>query len=483
MLFNSYAFLLVYLPIVLFGFFSLAKLHLTYAARGWLFLSSLFFYGFWDVRYLPLLISSIIFNYGMGSWILKEQDPKRKKIFLIGGITGDLALLFYYKYANFFISNLLGVSQWMEIILPLGISFFTFTQIAYLVDAYQDKVEKGDFISYGLFVTIFPHLIAGPILHHKEMIKQFSSLRMYVISWSNIAQGIVLFMIGLGKKVFIADQLMIFVKPVFDESLAPVNFIAAWLGAISYTLQLYFDFSGYSDMAVGLGLLFSLHLPINFNSPYQADSMIDFWRRWHITLSQFLRDYLYISLGGNRYGKWAKMRNLFITMLLGGLWHGAGWTFVLWGACHGFFLILNHLWRDLKYSMPHLLAKTLTLLAIVVTWVIFRSPTIDQAANILAGMSGLHGIVLPEKYASLFPFLTSFGVIFESLPEPHFSRWQNIAMIVPLTLAVLFLPNSNHWLQKFQQRPMAWVAVPCALFLFTCILYLDEMTEFLYYQF
>ncbi len=481
MLFNSYAFLLAYLPIVLLGFFSFAKLHLTKAAQGWLLLSSLFFYGFWDIRYLPLLIGSIIFNYGIGSWILKEQNLKIRKAFLVGGIAGDLSLLFYYKYSNFFMTNLLGTSQWIEIILPLGISFFTFTQIAYLVDAYQHKVEKGSFLSYGLFVTIFPHLIAGPILHHKEMIKQFNSLRMYVVSWPNIAQGICLFVIGICKKVLIADQLIFFVKPIFDDFKDPISFITAWLGAISYTLQLYFDFSGYSDMAVGLGLLFSLRLPINFNSPYQADSMIDFWRRWHITLSLFLRDYLYISLGGNRYGKWAKIRNLFMTMLLGGLWHGAGWTFILWGACHGVFLAINHLWRDLKISMPTLLARVLTLFAVICAWVIFRSPTIDQAFNILAGMFGFHGIIVPEKHLPILGFLQTFGVTFGSLPESNF-KLSDITILGLLCIAVLALPNSNFWVQKCRQKPVAW-AIPCALFLFICFLFLDEMTEFLYYQF
>lgn len=481
MLFNSYPFLLVYLPAVLLGFFSFAKLHFTKAAQGWLLLSSLVFYGCWDVRYLPLLIGSIIMNYGIGRCILRSQEIKQKKAFLVMGIVGDLGLLFYYKYANFFISNLLGSSQWMEIILPLGISFFTFTQIAYLFDAYQGKVEKSDIISYGLFVTIFPHLIAGPILHHKEMLKQFNSLRMYVVSWPHISQGIFLFTLGLFKKVIIADQLAFFVKPIFDQVDEPVSLVIAWLGAVSYTLQLYFDFSGYSDMAVGLGLLFNLHLPLNFNSPYQADSMIEFWKRWHITLSQFLKSYLYISLGGNRYGKWAKMRNLLITMLLGGLWHGAGWTFVVWGACHGLFLVINHLWRDLNLSMPQLLARTLTLLAVICTWVIFRAPNMDHAMNILAGMCGLHGAVLPEKYADLLPFLKSLGVTFAPLTYSQFTQY-SIGMIFLLSLAVLLLPNSNFWVKKFKERPVAW-AIPSGLIFLVGFLHLEKITEFLYYQF
>lgn len=481
MLFNSYPFLLIYLPVVLIGFFSFSKLHLTLAARGWLFLSSLFFYGYWDARYLPLLIGSMIFNYLIGLGILKESHQGKKKGILIVGITFDLGLLFFYKYSNFFIGNLLGTPEWLEMILPLGISFFSFTQIAYLVDAYQNKVEKSDLISYGLFVTIFPHLIAGPILHHKEMIKQFNSLRMYVFSWPNIAQGLFLFIIGLFKKVVIADYLAFFIRPIFDPNADTISFIPAWLGALSYTLQLYFDFSAYSDMAVGLGLLFNLHLPINFNSPYQADSIIDFWKRWHISLSQFLRDYLYISLGGNRRGKWMKMRNLFVTMLLGGLWHGAGWTFILWGVCHGAFLVVNHLWRDLKFSLPHILARCLTLFAVIFAWVIFRSPTVEHAVNILMGMIGFHGIILPEKYVHSLAFLKTFGVVFEMLPESAF-RANDLVIIALLSLSVLFLPNANFWLQKFKQKPRAW-AIPCSLFLYVSFLYIDEISEFLYYQF
>jgi alginate O-acetyltransferase complex protein AlgI len=482
MLFNSYPFLLVYLPIVLSVFFGFSKMHLTRAAKGWLLLSSLFFYGYWDVHYLPLLAGSIIFNYGCGSWILSSKQPVLKKTFLISGIVGDLSLLFYFKYYNFFLSSVLGQShQLMEVILPLGISFFTFTQIAYLVDTYQRKAEHCDVISYGLFVTIFPHLIAGPILHHKDMLKQFNSLRMHVLSWPNIAQGTFLFVMGMFKKVVIADNLAILAKPIFDQAKEAVPFVQAWFGAITYTLQLYFDFSGYSDMAVGLGLLFSLRLPINFNSPYQADSIIDFWRRWHMTLSQFLRDYLYISLGGNRYGKWSKLRNLFITMLLGGLWHGAGWTFVLWGACHGLFLIINHLWRDLKLNMPAWLARALTLLAVICAWVIFRAPTVDQALNILAGMAGFNGIVFPESYAQHLAFLKTLGIQFTHVAESKF-RLRDLGLIFLLSVVVLIFPNTNYWVQRFKERPLAW-AVACAFLFFISFLNLDEMSEFLYYQF
>ena len=312
MLFNSYAFIFVYLPIILAGFFLAMRYNKAQAAKKWLFLGSLAFYSYWNINYLPLLLGSIFFNYGCGRQMLRSSLQSTKKAYLCIGLIGNLALLFYYKYANFFITTALGeASFFSEVILPLGISFFTFTQLAYLVDIYQGKAEHCDWVSYGLFVTIFPHLIAGPVLHHKEMLHQFNKLDDYKVSWADITQGAFLFVLGLFKKVVIADSLAQFVKPVFDNHIETISFVQAWLGAITYTLQLYFDFSGYSDMAIGLGLLFSLRLPINFNSPYQADSIIDFWRRWHITLSNFLKDYLYIPLGGNRHGKYAKLRNYF----------------------------------------------------------------------------------------------------------------------------------------------------------------------------
>lgn len=481
MLFNSYNFLLIYLPFVLIGFFCFARLHLTLAARSWLFASSLLFYGYWDIRFIPLLLGSILFNFSCGYRILSVDKPLSKKMILAAGIVSDLTLLFYFKYYHFFISNFLPDYALAETILPLGISFFTFTQIAYLVDAYQNKATKSDLVSYGLFVTIFPHLIAGPILHHKEMLKQFNSLRMYVVSWPNIGHGTFLFVLGLFKKVIIADKLANLVRPIFDQSVEPVPFVQAWLGALSYTLQLYFDFSGYSDMAVGLGLLFSLHLPINFNSPYKADSIIEFWKRWHITLSQFLRDYLYIPLGGNRKGKWAKMRNLFITMVLGGLWHGAGWTFIIWGACHGLFLTINHLWRDLKLNMPNWLARSLTLVAIICAWVIFRSPNMDKAVDILAGMVGLNGIILPESYEASFAFLKKLGFVFGHVYESKFKIY-HILIIGVLSLVVLLLPNSNEWTDRFKKRPVVWSFV-CAFLFLACFFNLSEASEFLYYQF
>ncbi|MBA2369452.1 MAG: MBOAT family protein [Candidatus Protochlamydia sp.] len=481
MLFNSYTFLVIYLPIVAAGFFSLAKLRLTKAAQGWLFLSSLWFYAYWDVRFLPLLLASMLFNYACGTGMLKTRSLFLKKTLLWLGIGGDLSLLFYFKYYNFFLSLAIESSPFVEVILPLGISFFTFTQIAYLVDSYQGKAEPCGIISYGLFVTIFPHLIAGPILHHKAMLNQFNQLRMYVVSWPHIAQGIFLFVIGISKKVLIADHLASFVKPVFDYPMGDIPFLQAWVGALSYTLQLYFDFSGYSDMAVGLGLLFNLQLPVNFNSPYKADSIIDFWRRWHITLSLFLRDYLYISLGGNRRGQISKWCNLLITMLLGGLWHGAGWTFVLWGACHGIFLVINHVWRHFNMKISRFSSKFITLLAIIFSWVIFRSPDVATATNIVSGMAGLNGLVLPAGYETALAFLRPYGILFAHLSESNF-RLHDLALLGLLFAGVLWLPNSNEWAERFKKRPVKW-AIPCGILFLAIFLQLDDLAEFLYYQF
>ncbi len=332
MLFNSLVFIFCYLPLTLGGFFILGR-RSPLAAAAWLALASLFFYGWWNPVYVGLLAASMVFNYALGVRIVRGARG-----LLTFAIVSNLALLAYYKYANFFVDNLnaaagTGISLG-TIILPLGISFFTFTQIAFLVDAYQGKAREYSFVHYCLFVTYFPHLIAGPILHHAEMMPQFAQRQTYRPDYDKLAAGVTLFVLGLTKKVLIADEVGGYVAPFFDaaRSGAALTFLEAWCGALAYTFQLYFDFSGYSDMAVGLSLMFGVRLPINFHSPYKAVNIIEFWRRWHMTLSRFLRDYLYVPLGGSRKGPARRYINLLLTMLLGGLWHGAGWTFVLWGA-------------------------------------------------------------------------------------------------------------------------------------------------------
>ena len=420
MLFNSYVFIFAFLPVVFFGFYAIGRYSHNLALL-WLALASLFFYAWWDVRFVGLLLGSIVFNYGFG-YLLGQRLSKSSgspKLLLVSAIVANMILLGYFKYANFFVENLnhlTGTALLIgEVFLPLGISFFTFTQIAFLVDAYQGKAKEYSFIHYTLFVTYFPHLIAGPVLHHKEMMPQFARSDTCSINLENVAVGLSVFVLGLAKKVLIADSMGDMATPIFDAVSAggqPMLF-ESWLGALAYTLQLYFDFSGYSDMAIGLSLMFNVRLPMNFNSPYKATSIIEFWRRWHMTLSRFLRDYLYIPLGGSRHGKSRRYVNLMVTMVLGGLWHGAGWTFVVWGGLHGFYLMINHAWRNLKQGMgwsdggrwSNLGAGALTFLAVVVGWVFFRSDNLATALQVLSGMSGLNGV---EKLT-----VANFSVVME----------------------------------------------------------------------
>ena len=491
MLFNSYGFIFIYLPIVLIGFFHLARISHAFAA-GWLALASLFFYGYWNPAYLGLLSGSIICNYSFGLWIAKagvKHDAARQKRLLIVAISANLLLLAYYKYANFFLGNLNTVASTHfslgEIILPLGISFFTFTQIAFLVDTYQGKVKEYNFIHYSLFVTYFPHLIAGPILHHKEMMPQFAHAGTYRINWEHIASGLLLFTLGLCKKTLWADALAPYANGVFDgvQHGAIPSIYEAWAGALAYTLQIYFDFSGYTDMALGVALLFNIHLPINFDSPYRATSIIEFWRRWHMTLSRFLRDYLYIPLGGNRKGTQRRYANLMATMLLGGLWHGAGWTFVCWGALHGIYLTANHLWREYFPEKPArwlpawlsgLSGGALTFVAVVAAWVVFRANNIVQAGVMLKAMFGLEA--LPISFAEV-----TRGQL---LLTTDLSGRDLVKLLVFALAWVWLLPNSTRL--KFIQGSFVLALAQAVAVVFFLYLVLDQFgsySPFLYFQF
>ena len=407
MLFTSTAFFLVYLPVVLLGYY-LAARHSPVWGAGWLFIASLAFYGYWMPEFTALLLGSIVWNYWAGLKISSHEpngsDPVRRnraKNWLIAGVTVNLTLLAYFKYAGFFIANLnaaLGTSWSLgEIVLPIGISFFTFTQIAFLADAYQKGTKEYRFVHYGLFVTYFPHLIAGPVLHHAQMMPQFRENTTYRLNFDNLATGFCIFAIGLFKKIVLADGISPYADAVFNAAQTGYqpDLLEAWIGALAYTFQLYFDFSGYSDMAVGLSWMFNIRLPYNFNSPYKALNITDFWRRWHMTLSAFLRDYLYIPLGGNRNGALQRYINLLLTMILGGLWHGASWTFVFWGALHGLYLVVNHGFQALcgrhfgtlrSSAAFNIIAWGLTFLATVFAWVFFRATDFPSALSIVAAM-------------------------------------------------------------------------------------------------
>ena len=407
MLFTTATFICYFLPIVWAGFFVVARFNHK-AAAFWLFAASVFFYGYWMPEFTLLLLASITGNYLIGEKIALAADAiaaghrAPKKGWLILGVVANLVLLSYFKYANFFVDNLnavLGLSWGIgKVILPIGISFFTFTQIAYLVDTWQKGVRERNPVHYGLFVTYFPHLIAGPVLHHSQMMPQFRQADTYRFDAGNLVGGLSIFALGLFKKVVLADGISPYADPVFqaaDAGLMP-DVQEAWLGALAYTFQLYFDFSGYSDMAIGLSWMFNVRLPFNFNSPYKATNISDFWRRWHMTLSQFLRDYLYIALGGNRHGVVRRYVNLMATMVLGGLWHGASWSFIVWGFLHGLYLGINHAFRALcgerlqqqlaANKLFTLAAWLLTMVAVVVAWVVFRAETLPGALRMLQSM-------------------------------------------------------------------------------------------------
>lgn len=489
MLFNSYTFIFGFLPITLIVFFSLAKFRFITAATAWLVIASLAFYTYWNVAYLPLLLISIFVNYQIGRRIERTKPRTAPaKILLGAGISFNLVLLGYYKYANFFVTSL---SQFIHtdwaiptIILPLGISFYTFTQTAYLVDAYRGETKNYNWLTYSLFVTFFPHLIAGPILHHKDMLPQFQRRRHFVFSYKNLVLGSTLFVLGLSKKVLIADNLLPWVAPVFDHA-NTVTFLEAWIGALSYTFQLYFDFSGYSDMAIALGWMLNIRLPSNFNSPYKATSIIDFWRRWHITLSNFLRDYLYIPLGGNRKGEIRRYANLLSTMLLGGLWHGAGWTFLLWGGLQGLFLIVNHLWHRVGISLPKVLGWAIAFVSIVFSWVLFRAHTWQDAWEIWQTMAGLKNFTLPTAYQGFLRWLSPLGVQFKPWRElpylPSLGGEKSLIVLAIMLLCVTQLPNTQEIMLRF--KPTWWWAVPLGTMAAFCFISLNQVSEFLYFQF
>jgi alginate O-acetyltransferase complex protein AlgI len=511
MLFNSFSFLFLYLPIVAIGFFAIAR-RSHVAAAGWLAAASLVFYGWWSVAYIPLLLASIVFNYAAGWRIGHASGPARKQ-WLVGAIVADLALLAYFKYADFFIGsvNQLAATEFplLHIILPIGISFFTFTQIAFLVDTYQGKVTEYRFVHYLLFVTYFPHLIAGPVLHHKEMMPQFDQAATYSPSRANFAIGMAIFAFGLAKKVLIADNLAPHAGFFFDSPEQP-SLLVAWGGVLAYAFQLYFDFSGYSDMAIGLSRLFGIRLPLNFHSPYKAVNIIEFWRRWHVTLSRFLRDYLYIALGGNRHGDARRYFNLMATMVLGGLWHGAGWNFVIWGFLHGAYLMVNHAWAALAARLGiatsgrawNVFGVALTFAAVCVAWVFFRAADLERATTIVQGLFGAYGVGLPDsignKLGGLRASLEQLGVSFYLGGGTRFLQtwgWvaagAAIAFLLPNTQQIMgrfdpaldYVPARDGAARLLAWRPSrAWAAAVALLSLLS-LLSLSRPAEFLYFQF
>ena len=487
MLFNSYEFIFAFLPITFFIYFYLNSKRLTEAAKGFLVFSSLFFYSWWNISYLPIILSSMLFNYVLGNSLNKNSDIKKKfskKSLLVFGIICNLALLGYFKYADFFIENFNLVTgadvNLLHLLLPLAISFFTFQQIAYLVDSYRGETKEYDFLNYALFVTFFPQLIAGPIVHHSEMMPQFAKIKNKVINYRNISLGIFIFSIGLFKKVVIADTFAVWATQGFDVAIT-LNFFEAWATSLSYTFQLYFDFSGYCDMAIGAALLFNIKLPINFNSPYKALDIQDFWRRWHITLSRFLRDYIYIPLGGNRKGNFRTYTNLMATFIIGGFWHGAGWTFLFWGFLHGAALAIHRGWQTLGFKLPKIIAWFITFNFVNIAWVFFRAKEWDDAIKVLSSMFSFDYIVLPSFLASKLQILTAYGITFGGwLEDIHADKYILIWFFTGFVL-ILFYKNSMEKISDFKSN---YKTLILNVFVFSAsILSFNKVSEFLYFNF
>jgi alginate O-acetyltransferase complex protein AlgI len=478
MLFNSYPFIFVFLPIALAGYFWLGRSS-NLAPVWWLAVASLVFYSLSNWQFVPLLVGSVAFNYVIG-WLLITKRLRSTARFaaLTTGVAVDLVVLGIFKYAGFFAANLnalLSTGFAVNILLPVGISFYTFTQIAFLVDAFRGNVARYALPHYALFVTYFPHLIAGPILHHKDMIPQFEDKKSKRPDAHLMLCGLIIFAIGLFKKTCLADAIQPLVAPAFGANTP--SFDQAWIGALAYTFQLYFDFSGYSDMAIGISLMFGIFLPLNFNSPYKATSIVEFWRRWHMTLSQFLRDYLYIPLGGNRHGRVLRYVNLMITMLLGGLWHGAAWTFVAWGALHGAYLCANHAWSNYGPTLAprfaraaNMAAFVLTFLSVVIAWVFFRADSISSALLVLSRMVDPTNIVFGRGEMANATFIAVYAMI---------------AWFAPNTQEIMGYDHKN---RVVGADPRAWLRRPGFLYAAAAtlafgVLGISQHSEFIYFRF
>jgi alginate O-acetyltransferase complex protein AlgI len=499
MLFTQLEFLFFFLPLTFSGYFLIALfIDAPNVRLGWLVAASLIFYGYWDVRFVPIIVTSIVFNYPIGLLIRRQQSGSARAWVFTAAVAVNLLALGFFKYTDFAIHifDMVTKSEHpsLRIVLPLGISFFTFTQIAYLADVYGGYPSEKSFVKYALFVTYFPHLIAGPILHHREMMPQFAKSSR-AISAQNVAIGLTILSIGLFKKSVIADGFALIANPIFQAATQGHLHVAdAWAGALAYSLQIYFDFSGYSDMAIGLSLMFEIRLPFNFDAPYKSQSIVEFWRRWHISLSRFLRDYLYIPLGGNRHGEILRNVSLGATMILGGLWHGAGFTFVIWGALHGSFLIINHQWSRLTQRRPALAsivkvrwyrfaALGLTQLAVVFAWVFFRADTFDEALRVLQAMTVYYNpsqvgncvVNIYESAAIALGYLACF-----ILPNVNamFAHW-NVGLVT----------YENEWpwsiLNLIWRPSLSW-AIAASLCLFVAVvanLVAGDSSQFLYFQF
>lgn len=500
MLFISSEFILYFLPITVALYYLLGGLRRRHSALLFLVVASLFFYSWWNPAYLALILFSIVFNYVIGQWMGRLEGGHKKRI-LILGVVANLGLLGYYKYANFFVDNINAVLDLgfnlERIILPLAISFFTFQQISYLADTYKGKTDEHSFMHYCLYVSFFPQLIAGPIVHHSEMMPQFRD-REFVMDWALFAAGLGLFIAGVFKKIALADQVAEYVDKAFSQAQAGevIPIVDAWLAPLAHMFQLYYDFSGYSDMAIGLALMFGIWLPRNFDSPLKSHSLVHFWDTWHVTLSRFLRDYVYIPLGGSRKGEVRRYSNLLATMTVGGLWHGAAWAFVVWGALHGVFLIANQLWRRwLVYKKINIwrgrvvsvFSYLLTMASVLIADVFFRAADFSVAMAMLGHMFTLgDSWVSPSLYFTLCHVRFGLGAEDGNVWMQSLYWMDTYKFIIFLFVVIKFMPNAHNVLLPANRPSLSlprafWVAaMAAAAFVGSNVV---EESPFLYFNF
>ena len=491
MLFNSYVFIIAFFPIVMLLYFGINGLGKYEVAKVSLIIASLVFYGYFNWSYLLIIILSILLNFWLSKILLSiEKNNIVRKIVFFVALTANIGSLFFFKYFDFFISNVNSIFNTdftlLNILLPLGISFFTFQQLSYVIDSYKrDKnIKTYRFLDYALFVTYFPQLIAGPIVTHDEMVPQFSDERKKQLNYENFATGLFEFSLGIAKKVIIADSFGLLVDKAFTD-VSKLGTINAILVMLAYTFQIYFDFSGYCEMAMGIGKMMNIDIAINFNSPYKATNIVDFWKRWHITLTRFFTRYIYFPLGGNRKGLLRTYINIFIVFFVSGIWHGANWTFIVWGGLHGFANVITRIidkktgvFLSNKNKIINTISWIFTFLFLNLSWIIFRAESLEQAKDFFCELMRFNGFEGTEKLIKIM-YTGGFKIIGEFIPYP--------GVLIPLALfafsfiACVFMKNTVEKTKEF--KPSVRTAFSTVVILIWCILSLSGVSSFLYWNF
>lgn len=486
MLFNSYIFILLFLPLTLCGYFLINRTKKYSLSKAWLLGMSLWFYGFFEKHYLVIMAASIIFNFMINRLMHRKKNARIRFGAMLFALFCNIGVLFYFKYYNFFLQNVNVLFKTdftlHHLILPLGISFFTFQQLSYVIDSYKKTVPNYNFLDYALFVTFFPQLIAGPIVTHDEIVPQFADESKKSPNFENIAKGIIALSFGLAKKVLLADTFGIAVDWGYANPGA-LDSTNALIVMLAYTLQIYFDFSGYCDMATGIGLFFNIDLPMNFNSPYRALSAADFWKRWHMTLTRFFTRYIYIPLGGNRKGTFRTYLNTFIVFFVSGIWHGANWTFILWGVMHGAAVILSKIFRKPIEKLPSVFNRIVTFLFINITWIFFRAPSVSAAVGLIKNIFRFNFGPVNESIVSAFN-LSEFEPIYLLFGSGCEAFLPYICMITLSAFAVfasMFMRNTNERIETFKPTPA--MSAVCAVLLVWCVVSFAGVSTFLYFNF